>query len=47
MKKSNEMQLQTPEIDPLDTPTDLSRDAVGEISTALRQLLADVDGVSW
>jgi hypothetical protein len=30
------------ETDPLDTPTDLSRDAVREISSALRQLLADV-----
>src|SRR5882724_3794420 len=42
MKKSNEIQLETREMDPLDTPTDLSRDAVREISTALRQLLADV-----
>src|SRR5438034_9397907 len=42
MKKSNDMQLETREIDPLDTPTDLSHDAVREISTALRQLLADV-----
>src|SRR5258708_34450761 len=42
MKTSNEIQLETREIDPLDTPTDLSHDAVREISTALRQLLADV-----
>src|SRR5258707_9995913 len=42
MKKSNAIQLDTRESDPLDTPTDLSRDAVLEISTALRQLLADV-----
>src|ERR1700719_3834202 len=42
MKKSNAFQLDTREIDPLDTPTDLSSDAVPEISTALRQLLADV-----
>src|SRR5436190_5541916 len=41
MKTSNEIQLETREIDPLDTPTDLSHDAVREISTALRQLLAD------
>ncbi len=42
MKKSNAIQLEARNIDPLDTPTDLSRDAVQEISTALRQLLADV-----
>ena len=42
MKTSNEIQLETREIDPVDTPTDLSHDAVREISTALRQLLADV-----
>src|SRR2546427_12690750 len=42
MKTSNEIQLETREIDPLDTPTDLGHDAVVEISTALRQLLADV-----
>src|SRR5216117_1597001 len=42
MKTSNEIQLETREIDPLDTPTDLSHDAVREISDALRQLLADV-----
>src|SRR5882724_88133 len=42
MKKSNEIQLETREMDPLDTPTDLSRDAVREISSALRELLADV-----
>src|SRR2546426_8970201 len=42
MKTSNEIQLETREIDPLDTPTDLSHDAVREISTALRRLLADV-----
>src|SRR5438270_4467272 len=42
MKKSNAIQLETRNIDPLDTPTDLSRDAVQEISTALRQLMADV-----
>src|SRR6266446_1653196 len=42
MKTSNEIQLETREIDPLDTPTDLSHDAVLEISSALRELLADV-----
>jgi starvation-inducible DNA-binding protein len=42
MKKSNAIQLDSREIDPPDTPTDLSRDAVRELSTALRQLLADV-----
>src|SRR5438094_10449731 len=42
MKTSNEIQLEAREIDPLDTPSDLSHDAVREISTALRQLLADV-----
>jgi starvation-inducible DNA-binding protein len=42
MKKSNAIQFETRDLDPLDTPTDLSGDAVREISTALRQLLADV-----
>ncbi len=31
MKTSNEIQLETREIDPLDTPTDLSHDAVREL----------------
>src|SRR6201981_957201 len=42
MKKSNATQLKTVETDPFDTPTDLSRDAVVEISSSLRVLLADV-----
>src|SRR6201981_3447956 len=42
MKKSNATQLKTVETDPFDTPTDLSRDAVVEISNELRRLLADV-----
>src|SRR5438105_6907557 len=40
METSNTTQLES-EVDPLDTPTDLDRDAVREISSALRQLLAD------
>src|SRR5712671_603761 len=41
METSNTTQLES-EVDPLDTPTDLDRDAVREISSALRHLLADV-----
>ena len=41
METSNTAQLES-EVDPLDTPTDLGRDAVREISSALRHLLADV-----
>jgi starvation-inducible DNA-binding protein len=42
MRKSDATQLKRQEIDSSDTPTDLSRDAVAEISSDLRQLLADV-----
>ncbi len=42
MRKSDATQLKRQEKDTFDTPTDLSRDAVVEISSALRQLLADV-----
>ena len=42
MRKSNAAQLKRQETDSFDTPTDLSRDAVVEISSGLRQLLADV-----
>jgi len=42
MGKSNATQLERREVDVLDTPTELSRSAVGEISSALRHLLADV-----
>ena len=42
MRKSDAIQLKTQETDTSDTPTDLSRDAVAEISSDLRQLLADV-----
>jgi len=42
MRKSDAIQLKTQETDTFDTPTDLSRDAVAEISSDLRQLLADV-----
>jgi starvation-inducible DNA-binding protein len=42
MGKSEATQLKRQEKDTFDTPTDLSRDAVVEISSALRQLLADV-----
>ena len=42
MKHSGTTQLKTNETDAFDTPTDLSRDAVVEISSSLRKLLADV-----
>ena len=42
MRKSDATQLKRQEKDTFDTPTDLSRDAVVEISSGLRQLLADV-----
>jgi starvation-inducible DNA-binding protein len=42
MRKSDAMQLKRQETDTFDTPTDLSHDAVTEISSGLRQLLADV-----
>src|SRR5664280_1302660 len=42
MAKSDATQLEERENDALKTPTDLSRKGVGEISSALRQLLADV-----
>ncbi len=42
MGKSEATQLKRQEKDTFDTPTDLSRDAVVEISSGLRQLLADV-----
>ena len=42
MRKSDATQLKRQETDTFDTPTDLSRDAVAEISSGLRQLLADV-----
>ena len=42
MRKSDATQLKRQETDTSDTPTDLSRDAVAEISSDLRQLLADV-----
>src|SRR3979490_2359732 len=42
MAKSDATQLERREVDVLDTPTDLSRGAVLEISSALRKLLADV-----
>ena len=42
MRKSNAAQLKRQETGSFDTPTDLSRDAVVEISSGLRQLLADV-----
>ena len=42
MRKSDATQLKRQETDTFDTPTDLSRDAVVEISSGLRQLLADV-----
>jgi hypothetical protein len=38
MKKSDAAQLKRQEIDPFDTPTDLSRDAVAEISRARMNL---------
>src|SRR5438132_3878247 len=42
MGKSEATQLKRQEKDTFDTPTDLSRDAVVEISSGLRQLLANV-----
>ena len=42
MRKSDATQLKRQETDTFDMPTDLSRDAVLEISSGLRQLLADV-----
>jgi len=42
MRKSDATQLKRQETDSFDTPTDLSHDAVAEISSGLRQLLADV-----
>ena len=42
MRKSDATQSKRQEKDTFDTPTDLSRDAVAEISSGLRQLLADV-----
>ncbi len=42
MKKNDAAQLKKHETDTFDTPTDLSRDAVAEISSGLRELLADV-----
>ena len=42
MRKSDATQLEKQETDTFDAPTDLSRDAVVEISSGLRQLLADV-----
>ena len=42
MRKSDATQSKRQEKDTFDTPTDLSRDAVVEISSGLRQLLADV-----
>ena len=42
MRKNDATQLKGQETDTFETPTDLSRDAVVEISSSLRQLLADV-----
>ena len=42
MRKSDATQLKRQETDTFDTPTDLSCDAVLEISNGLHQLLADV-----
>jgi len=42
MRKNDAIQLKKREIDSFDTPTDLSHDAVAEISSELRKLLADV-----
>ena len=42
MRKNDAIQLKKQEIDSFDTPTDLSHDAVAEISSELRKLLADV-----
>src|SRR3954466_2547145 len=40
--KNNSAHLEMKGADPMDTPTDLSRGAVTEVSSALRPLLADV-----
>src|SRR5262252_8059326 len=42
MKKTDTTQSEERQIDALTTPTDLSREGVQEISSTLRQLLADV-----
>lgn len=42
MGTSDATQVEERKKDAFDTTTDLSRDAVGEIATELRQLLADV-----
>src|SRR5258708_39601808 len=42
MAKTDEVQLDVRERDALETPTDLDRKGVTEISSSLRQLLADV-----
>jgi starvation-inducible DNA-binding protein len=42
MRKSDTTQLEAPERNALQTPTDLSHEGVKEVSSALRQLLADV-----
>jgi starvation-inducible DNA-binding protein len=42
MSQINATQLEEPKKDALETPTDLARKGVVEISSALRQLLADV-----
>jgi len=42
MRKNDATQLKKQETSSFDTPTDLSHDAVTEISSGLRQLLADV-----
>jgi starvation-inducible DNA-binding protein len=42
MRKGDATQLKKEETDSLNPPTDLSRDAVVEISSGLRQVLADV-----
>src|SRR4030095_10165214 len=42
MRKRDATQLKRQETDTFETPTDLSRDAVVEISSSLRQLLADL-----
>jgi starvation-inducible DNA-binding protein len=42
MAKGEATKLKRQDTEPFDTPTDLSREGVTEISTALRQMLADV-----
>ncbi len=42
MAKAEATKLKRQDTEPFDTPTDLSREGVTEISTALRQMLADV-----